>query len=565
MVEALTPILNYPYFNHILLTSIVWLTYTYTLKCGFVSDDFQGIAEYDGKLQGREYGMISRWIRFHLAGGHFPSKIKNKDGSSVPQGKVPFRHHIISVTVFNLAVVLGYQYLQHILEPQVALMAMILLIIHPITTQGVAWISGLGYPLCLFWNFLTLNFIYAHYQSGWNNVSSILIFIVLQFLSINALFISIVFSPVLWFLGYHSFALVSLVISIFMGLKIVRETINLRKAEFVKQNMGKSTFIKPRKLIVALKTLFYYINLIILPKRLGLYHKWGYHYETDVEREDGMMMGGLLYLGLLVSAFFLIPDMTVKLGVIWFLSFISIFLNWITIQQFVTERYAMIPAIGLYIIASFYLQNYIMVYIVLCSLLLMRTWTHLPTYDNELKFYQSNVWNFENSEVAYGNLGVTQIRLGQLGSSLDSWHISTKINPEYDVPWYNIFSHYKSNAMFQVTQGNYQNGLELLRQALPYIQSAVSAKICHFKEDWTKERDEVASWLNDPLILINREFERLTKLHSELSERLKTPKDEADKIGIMQSLNDISVRLQHIETIKRGNSQPGTVPPVQPT
>ena len=109
----------------------------------------------------------------------------------------------------------------------------------------------------------------------------------------------------------------------------------------------------------------------------------------------------------------------------------------------------------------------------------MRTWAHLPTYFNEMQFYQSNVWNFPNSEVAIGNLGVAYTRAGLGGAAHDMWMIGTRMNPEYDVNWYNLYS---------ILRGN--NQIEVAHQ---YLSKALSCRTCHFPKDWLKEVRDIGN------------------------------------------------------------------------
>ena len=243
----------------------------------------------------------------------------------------------------------------------------------------------------------------------------------------------------------------------------------------------------------------------------------------------------------------------IKFAIIWFISFIIIFGNFITVQQFVTERYCAIPSIGVCILVAYFTQEYLLIYTFILGLALVRTWMHLGTYTNELNFYLSNAWNFPNSEVALGNLGVTHIRMGRLGSSLDEWHYSIQVNPEYDVPYYNIYSHHKSNAMFHIQRGNFQVGLDLLKQAIPYLEKCVACKICHFKEDWSKELKDVKSWVENPMRLVLNEENRLIELRQKLSLELSTTKDEKRRNEIIPSINDANNALNIIQNTKNAN------------
>jgi len=51
------------------------------------------------------------------------------------------------------------------------------------------------------------------------------------------------------------------------------------------------------------------------------------------------------------------------------------------------------------------------------------------------------------------------------------------INPNYDVPWYNLYSSMKVAGY--------------LPQAREYLKKCLDAKVCHFEEQWKKELDEL--------------------------------------------------------------------------
>lgn len=581
-MQYLAGLIANPYFQ---LSVLTWVTYCYSLKTGFVSDDLSGITEFDGHLQTSakddaeakerrawpfwkrlmhtEYGMFMRWIRFHLAGGSFPSKVRalridGTPGDYLPTGKTPLRHHALSIIVFNIAVLLGYTFLSKVVSPKLAFMAMTLLIVHPITTQGVAWCSGLGYPLSLLYMFSILNLVHLYYSGlNWSTIESVafyLAFGVLYWLAVNALFVALCLWPILLYFGWYPFAIIGLVVSVHTGLRIVRATINLRSTEFKKQNMGHTVYPKPRKLVVALKTLLYYLKMTFWPDKLGLYHKWGGVYDESIEREDWMALGGLVAaIGLAVLGLY--GPAEVQFGLVWFIAFIFIFLNWITIQQFVTERYLMIPAIGIYLIISFYLQDYPTVFALICGLLVMRTWMHLPTYDNELRFYQSNTWNFQDSEIALNNLGCTWVRLGWVATGIDTWSIAQKVNPDYDVTFYNVASHYRTQGMVQMEHGNYMQALEMFKMALEKLTAALNVRRCHFKEIWTKEQAELKTFVELPVTMVIREKQRLDELKKKLSDEFEKATPQR-KMELQPSIADIDKRLTHCDELIQQNTRP---------
>lgn len=126
-------------FELILLTILTWLTYWGILNCGFVSDDIEGVANYDGKLKKFDYGHLNKWLIYKLC------------------DKSPRRHHIFNVLLHNANVILLFSFLITFVSIKVALFTAILFAVHPVCIQAVGWISGRGYPISLFFMLLGLH------------------------------------------------------------------------------------------------------------------------------------------------------------------------------------------------------------------------------------------------------------------------------------------------------------------------------------------------------------------------------------------------------------------------
>lgn len=556
----LTPF--YQYLPFVIITFLVWLTYWYSLTTGFVSDDHSGMGEYDGKLQSWEYGTLWRWVRYHICGGNRPSKIKpkgpdGKEGVAVPLGKVPFRHHFLSILVFNITCLVTYIALKPIVGEQIALLAILILIVHPCTTQGVAWISGVAYPLSLFWISLTVILTRWFYTNPDLNHAMIAIplFVVIQFFAIHAIFATTALVCfLLLFLGYWQFAILGALVSGAMCFDQIRKTVSFRVEEFKKQKMEASTKLTWRKFIVAMKTLWYYICLSISPIRMGLYHEWGFHYDSDMELADWRFWLGLASLVGMTLIFFHTQSLPIKLGILWFIIFSTGFWNWITAQQFVTERYIFVANLGLGIIIATMTQNYFWLYTIILGGYLVKTWTFLPTYDNEYRFYQSNVWNFQKSEVAMGNLGVTQIKMGLNKSALETWMVATTINPDYDVPFVNIFYQFRTEGSTLINNGDYMGGIRKYQEALPFLEKALAAKVCHFPEQWKKEHAELVNAIRSPQGVLNSELTRLIALSQNLRNmmlKVNTP-ERAKEVEI--SITNNNKQISNLMNFMKANN-----------
>ena len=223
----------------------------------------------------------------------------------------------------------------------------------------------------------------------------------------------------------------------------------------------------------------------------------------------------------------------IRFGILWYLAYLFIFLNWITIHQFVSERYVYIPVIGICVLVAYgtflldgwFFNGFPVIFALICGIALMRTWAHLPTYQDEVQFYQSNIWNFPDSEVAFANLGVVFTRCNLIGSAMDMWMIATKINPDYDVGYYNLHSFCKQ-------QGN-------LTKAKEFLEKAINSKHCHFKELWTKELEQ----LNHEIGYVD-ERNKLTQQISELSKDIAN-KEKLDKIILqLTAIDNLHIKFQ---------------------
>lgn len=497
---------------HLAVLGITFLfTWSYSIKGDWLIDDMDGIWQFgdkynqekeekidwyeqetgreiekDGKrekekvkLKNRQFnkyvnfpGSVIRWIRLNL-GAKFQRLGKNKKGHEIfGYVQSAYKHHTINLVIHLANTFLLYFFLKNIVSEQVAFVSTLLFIIHPISCQSIAWISGIGYLLCL--NMALLSFSIPFWIP--EPLIHVPIVCILTWLSCSFLLAGLANFIILALLGFWWAALGAGLVSILCFITQALWVKNYRVKAFKDQNMGHSTKVNLRKPIVMLKSFFYYVCLTLFPKRLGLYHEWGYHYDEKMERFDLRAMGGLITLAVLglIAYFGAFP---LKLGAVWFVIYVGLFLNLITAQQTVADRYAFIASLGFCLIAGYFLQDYPLIVAFLAGLMLMRTWTHLPTFDNQIKFYQSNIWNYPKSEVALGNLGTVYMQLGMKGMADDSWKIAANINPNYDVPWYNLYSSMKV--------------MGYLPQAREYLKKCLDAKVCHFEEQWKKELDEL--------------------------------------------------------------------------
>ena len=430
-----------------------------------------------------------RWFRLQW-GKRFKDIGKNKNGHAI-YGLVQDarKHHALNILTQWLNLILGYNLLRHLFGSNVALTSILLFSAHPCGVQTVGWISGVNYLFSLFWALLTFNaVIYIHN-----------LYILLPLVSFATLCSCATLLPgcfnfvILMLMGYHLAAIPAFLVGAYMLKTLGGWSVTFRIAAFKEQQMGKSTHIYWRKSIVIVKTFWYYVRLVLFPKRLGLFHTWGYHFEEPIEHIDKEFWLGFISIVSYAAIAYFAP-FVVKFGMIWAVVYWLIFCNFITAQQFVSERYCFISIFGIVLALSNILQFYPVIVSFIIGVCMMRIWVHLPTFQNEVRFYESNCFNFPESEVSMGNLGVSYLNHGLANKALDTWQEASRQNSLYDVPWYNLYSLCKQNGDLQ--------------GAHRFLTMCLKSKTIHFPDQWKREMDDL---------------ERIIKINvpiSELSSRL---------------------------------------------
>jgi len=462
----------------------------------WVSDDWQGVDQFSDKFDQKtkklvvEYGdkkkykntqfnpdvgfpgSVIRWFRINVGKTYKKLGSDEKGHDLYGYAQDPFKHHLLSLFIHAVNTLLVYLLIFQLFGLKLAVMATVLFVVHPVSCQAVAWISGIGYLTCL----LGASASYLTVLNVENLYLQLPLVLAFSVLSQSGLFCGSLNWIILLYLGHYPAAIVSFICFLVFGIKLGKKIVNLRVSEFKKQNMEKSTVVHWRKLVVMAKTLWYYVRLVVFPKRLGLFHKWGYHYDDAIEKVDFCALAGFVVGCVLLSGLFLgVP--VISFAILWCLVYYATFSNFITAMQFVADRYAFLPSLGYSLILAHFLQDYPALWAFLVGLYLCRTWVHIPTFDNEISFYRSNIWNFPDSEVAWGNMGVTYMHRGMAGTAVDCWNKAIHLNKHYDVPHYNLYSIMKSNGQFEI--------------AVNHLRECLNAKTVHFKEAWEKEMKQI--------------------------------------------------------------------------
>src|SRR3990167_6305219 len=319
--------------NLALLTSLTWMTWGYciTLK-GMVIDDAQGLAQFSDRFiqekdaQGnvkKEYVVRDYDVDLKDANGKpYKVKVKNngwnphlpfpdnfmrwsrllwgrkfvelgKDTKNHPQyGFVQDagKHHLLNILFHWANLILGYNLLSHLFGAEIALVSMLIYAVHPCGVQTVGWISGVNYLISLFGSLVVFN-LCLYISNPYILLHLVFVFSVISCMTLLSGCFSFV---ILLMLGHLNPAIISGIVGLGFMLKLGRKTVDYRVSAFKEQSMVKSTKVYWRKLIVMVKTVWYYVRLVLFPKRLGLFHVYGYHQEEPLDYADLDFFFGLL-------------------------------------------------------------------------------------------------------------------------------------------------------------------------------------------------------------------------------------------------------------------------------
>jgi len=121
--------------------------------------------------------------------------------------------------------------------------------------------------------------------------------------------------------------------------------------------------IRPRKIIIMLKSFGYYTCNCLAPHTIGLYHNYLMYFGIDKnELKNWYKPDKYFFIGLimsLVTIYLLFTHRTqpVTLGLVWFYGNIAMFSNLVTMNQPITNRYCYLPMIGLMVSLTSVLQH----------------------------------------------------------------------------------------------------------------------------------------------------------------------------------------------------------------
>lgn len=400
-----------------------------------------------------------------------------------------------------------------------ALFTALIFLVHPLQTEAVTYVAGLGDPLSVFFIFLGL-FFYLKFRASKKDALesktyylSLLTYIFALMTKETAIIMpGLVFLVDFFYEDGQKYQLIekfkTSVLRILSFASIGLFYIFLRATVL---NFGDSfnLYGEPTpftqnfhyRLFTFFRTLTVYFRLLFLPFNL--------HMERSVEIATSVsslsvILGGVLFLGLLGIAFwFLKKAPIVSFGIIWF--FIALFPMsnlLVPVNDLIYEHWMYVPLIGIFlpiiwlaqqlcknVKSTNWLQRFLLLvfvlFVIFLSVLTVRRNTE---WRDPITFYNQTLEHAPESYRIINNLGMAYADIGNYTQAKETYKRAIALEPEVAIAYHNLANSYYETGNEEMAIKNYNNAIS---KNSAFLNSYVALANLYLENDQTKQVREV--------------------------------------------------------------------------
>lgn len=264
------------------------------------------------KFSWKEWPIWQR-VKFYLYGaGLFPN---------------PKHDHVFSVGlhIFNASLIYSISN---------SLLASLLWLVCPVNNQVSLWLNGRRYSIAIALCLLAWQFKFL----------AIPLYIAAIYIHVSA----VVFPLLLLLTPYWWVTLAAIPLFLAIGFPWMKATYISRKSEFAKDNELQK--INHKKAILYVKSIGYNFFHTLFPFRPSMYHEHLFYFSRyEWANKEGYSFNASFFRGLVVLGIVLASISQGNIWAAWWLVFISLYSNIITVTMNAADRYCSLAAVGLFI------------------------------------------------------------------------------------------------------------------------------------------------------------------------------------------------------------------------
>jgi tetratricopeptide (TPR) repeat protein len=426
----------------------------------------------------------------------------------------PFFFHLFNILVYTVCVILIFVLCNILFNNRMlSFLSSLIFAVHPIHTEAVSWISGGSYALSSM--FFIIAFIFyidpvreknsklIKSNKSMFNLTLAVLFFALCFFSGNT-FASLPIMFILYEIFFRKDSpnhkalktfrllllfLISLTAFILVGFYLTKRN------EFMHLIFYFRGF---KYLIVAAKAFVYYLGILYLPIRRGLYHPFAFD-TTGIQELSPALFVSIAIFIIAIFFFFRLrfSFRPVSFGIMWFLATYLPYSNVIPICNIVSERYLYLPSVGFSIIvAALFLRTWEIInrreyktykktlrYLSIFAIVLyLSSYTILTIkqnyeYNNIINYWKTNIRNFPNGHIFYNNLAGTFYVMGDLDNAIAYCWINLMIDPKQPHVWCNLGRLYREKGNLSQAKDCYQNAVKIDKTYYPAYKALEEIKV----------------------------------------------------------------------------------------
>jgi protein O-mannosyl-transferase len=457
---------------YLVLIGLCFLIYANSLRGEFVSDDIPSIVKNPLISQTNKYifeiGSLVNSLTFRLAKTN------------------PLPYHLVSIIIHTANTLFVFVLLGIFFKTEASFLGAALFAIHPIHSEAVAWISGIGHLLIGFFILLTYLLYWRatyvpigpkiDYRYYW---ACLAIFLYMNVGTFNFYILTppfIIFSDLTmgklrknWKLWLPFFAIIGLKLSLWRGYSLIAGRIDAVGKE---SGLG---FAWTNPVYNMSYSFFQHLALLVWPYKLTIYHEPPVITRTLLNIELTVLGIGLSALLFILFAKKARETLYAKIRPVFFgLGLFVLFLtptySPVLISWLVAERYAYIPSIAFCMWLAFAYEQYagssrarrrsaMTVFICLIAMYSVRTIVRNEDWKTPRRLWLSTTQVSPFSPRGHNNMGDVYVQEGNYEGAIREFKIALQIKPDYADVYHNLGNTFQFIGNTQEAIKNYEAAL----------------------------------------------------------------------------------------------------------